>query len=275
MDERSSGARAEKSRHRRAWRCRNGARSGFRQGHTWGEGDCRLSQKHTCGRGASPPAGDIDPVVGNAELEPFADLVVECAPAECMSEIAEPFLRKGKTVVALSASALLAREHLIKIAHENGGQIVIPTGALLGLDAVNAAAEGAIQSVRMTTRKPVKSLADAPYLALNGIHIEDIREPLRIFSGTAREAANGFPANINVVVALALAGIGVDRTHIEIWADPTVDKNMHTIEVVSDSASFTMNIANIPSENPKTGRITALSVLAYLRKLSAPLRVGT
>lgn len=78
-----------------------------------------------------------------------------------------------------------------------------------------------------------------------------------------------------MAVALGLAGIGVDRTTLEIWADPSLDRNTHSIEVISDSASFTMSIANIPSENPKTGRITALSVLALLKKLGAPLRVGT
>ena len=73
----------------------------------------------------------------------------------------------------------------------------------------------------------------------------------------------------------SLAGIGADRTTLEIWADPGVDRNMHRIEVEADSASFSMPIANVPSENPKTGRITALSVIAYLRKMNAPLRVGT
>ena len=96
-----------------------------------------------------------------------------------------------------------------------------------------------------------------------------------MFSGTAREAAAGFPANVNVAAALSLAGIGPDLTTIDIWADPTVTRNCHTIEVDADSARLTMTIENIPSENPKTGRITALSALAALRKLNAPLRVGT
>jgi aspartate dehydrogenase len=78
-----------------------------------------------------------------------------------------------------------------------------------------------------------------------------------------------------VAAALALAGIGPDRTMAEIWADPSVDRNCHTVEVDSDSARFTVSIENIPSENPRTGRITALSVLAALRKLRSPLRVGT
>jgi aspartate dehydrogenase len=117
--------------------------------------------------------------------------------------------------------------------------------------------------------------AGAPYIVDNNIDIERITEPLKIFEGTAREAAKGFPANLNVAVALSLAGIGPDRTRLEIWADPTVTRNIHRVEVESDSARFSMSIENIPSENPKTGRITALSVIAYLRKQRATLRVGT
>src|SRR5207302_9151148 len=99
--------------------------------------------------------------------------------------------------------------------------------------------------------------------------------PICVFSGSAREAAAGFPANVNVAAALSLAGIGPERTRMEIWADPTVDRNCHTIEVEADSARFTLTIENIPSENPRTGKIAALSALACLRKLAAPLRVGT
>ena len=74
----------------------------------------------------------------------------------------------------------------------------------------------------------------------------------------------------------SLAGIGPDKTTLEIWADPALERNVHRIEVVADSASFSMQIENLPSEeNPRTGRITALSVISYLRKLGAPLRVGS
>ena len=117
--------------------------------------------------------------------------------------------------------------------------------------------------------------AGAPYIVENNIAIEQITEPLKIFDGSAREAAKGFPANVNVAAALSLAGIGPDRTKIEIWADPALMRNVHRIEVDSDSARFSMSIENIPSENPKTGLITALSVIACLRKLRASLRVGT
>jgi aspartate dehydrogenase len=215
------------------------------------------------------------PVVTLGELEPLADIVVECAPAKLLPDIAEPFLRAGKTVIVLSAGAILSNEHLVALARQHGGQIVVPTGALIGLDAVTAAAEGQIRSVRMITRKPVRGLTGAPYLAEHNIRIEDITAPLRVFKGTAREAASGFPANLNVAVALALAGIGADNTTLEIWADPALERNTHRIEVDSDSATFSMSIENVPSDNPRTGRITALSVIAYLRKLGAPLRVGS
>ena len=208
-------------------------------------------------------------------LADAADIVIECAPSHLVRSIVAPFVGSGKTAVVLSVGALLDHEDLIELAKERGGQIVVPTGALIGLDAVTAAAVGKIHSVRMVTRKPVRGLAGAPYIVENNIDIERITEPLKIFDGTARAAAKGFPANLNVAVALSLAGIGPDRTMLEIWADPTVTRNNHRIEVDSDSARFSMSIENIPSENPRTGRITALSVIACLRKQSAALRVGT
>jgi aspartate dehydrogenase len=208
-------------------------------------------------------------------LADAADLVIECAPASLLRSIVAPFVMRGKMAIILSVGALLDNDDLIAIARQNGGQIVVPTGALIGLDAVTAAAEGEIYSVRMVTRKPVKGLVGAPYIVEHNIDIENITEPLKIFDGTAREAAKGFPANLNVAVALSLAGIGPDRTKLEIWADPALTRNTHRIEVDADSASFSMSIENIPSENPKTGRITALSVIAYLRKQASALRVGT
>ena len=215
------------------------------------------------------------PVVGLVEIPARADLVVECAPPEILEQVCRPMLEAGKRVMVLSCGALLTRPDLIELAKSRGGQIIVPTGALLGLDAVTAAAEGSIHSVRMTTRKPPRGLVGAPYLVANGISVEGLTEAKRVFSGSAREAAAGFPENLNVAAALSLAGIGPDRTMVEIWADPSISRNCHTIEVDADSAHFSMTIENVPSENPKTGRITALSVLAALRKLAAPLRVGT
>jgi aspartate dehydrogenase len=214
-------------------------------------------------------------VLAIEDLVDAADIVVECAPSNLLRSIVAPFVKGGKTALVLSAGALLDNYDLVDLARQNGGQIVVPTGALIGLDAVTAASEGAIRSVRMVTRKPVKGLSGAPYIVENNIDIEKISEPLKIFAGTAREAAKGFPANLNVAVALSLAGIGPDRTILEIWADPSLTRNTHRIEVDADSARFSMSIENVPSENPRTGLITALSVVAYLRKQRAALRIGT
>jgi aspartate dehydrogenase len=229
-------------------------------------------EKHRAWLDALKTRPEVLPIEKLAEA---ADIVVECAPSRLVRSIVAPVVTSGKTAIVLSVGALLENEDLIDLAKKNGGQIVVPTGALIGLDAVTAAAEGTIHSVRMVTRKPLQGLAGAPHLVENNLSIEGLTEPLRIFEGTAREAAKGFPANLNVAVALSLAGIGPDRTRVEIWADPTVTRNTHRIEVDSDSARFSMSIENIPSENPRTGRITALSVIACLRKQRASLRIGT
>lgn len=224
--------------------------------------------------GLATPAQDVV-VTDAAGLPTLVDVVVECAPAAAFLSIVEPALRAGRTVVVLSCAALLRYEHLPEMARAHGGRILVPTGALLGLDAVAAAAEGTIHSVRMRTRKPPRGLAGAPHLVQNGIEVEGLTEPKLVFSGSARQAALGFPANVNVAAALSLAGIGPDRTTIEIWADPGVTRNIHRIELDSDAAKLTMEIENLPSENPRTGKITAQSVVALLRKMAATVAVGT
>lgn len=236
---------------------------------------CAAARDDAKARAWLDQAGIACPLVTFEEFPHYADLAVECAPAHLIEQICGPMLTAGRRVMVLSAGALLPRPHLVELARAHGGQIIVPTGALLGLDAVAAAAEGAIHKVRMITRKPPGGLAGAPYLVKNGISVEGLDAAKLVFSGTARDAAAGFPANVNVVAALSLAGIGADRTMIEIWADPAVTRNCHAIEVDADSAKFSLAIENIPSENPRTGRITALSVIAALRKLHAPLRVGT
>ncbi len=215
-------------------------------------------------------------LVSLAGLADEADVVLESIPAAHFAEIAEPAVAKGRIFMPLSVGQLLGHMHLIETAKASGARIIVPTGALLGLDAVRAVAEGHVESVKIITRKPPKGLAGAPYLKERNLSMDDVRVATMIFSGNAREAIRGFPANVNVAVALSLAGIGPDRTMVEIWADPAVTRNTHTIEVVSDSSNLTMTIANIPStENPATGKVTALSAIAALRRLTAPLVVGT
>jgi len=203
------------------------------------------------------------------------DVIVEALPPKEFRTVAIPAIEFGRIFVPLSVGQLLDNWDLLERARKNGARILVPSGAILGLDAVRAAAEGTIHSVTMVTRKPPKGLEDAPYLVERGISLARVTTPLKIFEGSARDGARGFPANVNVAAALSLAGIGPDKTRLEIWADPTVERNTHCIEIHADTARFSMTIENAPSENPRTGRIVALSVVALLRGLVSELKVGT
>ncbi|WP_424135170.1 aspartate dehydrogenase [Roseomonas chloroacetimidivorans] len=205
-----------------------------------------------------------------------AEIIVECAPAAVFEAVAVPAIRRGRIFVPASVGALLPRMHLVEEARASGARIIVPTGALLGLDAVRAAAEAPVASVVIETRKPPRGLEGAPYLAEKGLDMGTVTEPTQIFKGNAFEAARGFPANVNVAAALALAGIGPERTVVEIWAVPGLTRNTHTIRVEADAARFTMTIEGVPSEtNPRTGKLTPLSILACLRGLVSTLKVGS
>ena len=214
--------------------------------------------------------------VAATELADHAEIVIECAPAAHFAAIAEPAIEAGRTLVALSAGALLSRPDLVEAADLSGAQIIVPTGALIGLDAVRAMAQGEIESVALVTRKPPKGLVGAPYLKAEGIDVASLTKPLQVFQGNAYDAARAFPANINVGAALALAGAGPERTMIEIWADPTIERNRHRVEITSDSAIASMEIEGMPSaDNPRTSASVANSVIAALKRMRDPLVVGT
>lgn len=216
------------------------------------------------------------PVLSVDEIGPECDVVVECLPPAMFAAVARSVLGAGGIFMPLSVGQLLTHWDLVETGTAGGARVIAPTGALLGLDAVRAAAEGNIESVTMTTRKPPRGLKGAPYLEAHGIDVEAFTEPTCVYRGSVREAAKGFPANLNVAAALSLAGIGPDRTMLEVFADPTVSRNIHSIAVEADSARFSMTIENLPSaENPRTGRITALSTIAALRSLTAPVKIGT
>src|SRR5690606_19613610 len=126
------------------------------------------------------------PVVPLSALEKYADVVIECAPSALLRQVVEPVLLAGKQVVVLSVGALLDAPELIELAQENQGQILVPSGALLGLDAVTAAAEGTIASVKMVSRKPPIGFKGAPYIDQNGIDLDALTEPLMLYAGPAR-----------------------------------------------------------------------------------------
>jgi aspartate dehydrogenase len=226
-------------------------------------------------RRALPQIGDMIASRTFTALADDCDVVVECLPPALFRELAISVIDKGRLFMPLSVAQLLENEDLVARAREKGARILVPTGALLGLDAVRAAAEGTVHSIKMVTRKPPAGLAGAPYLVNNNISVDGLDKPLKVFDGTAREGARGFPTNVNVAAALSLAGIGPDRTHLEIWADPTVTRNTHTIMVDADTMRFSMTIENVPSDNPRTGKNVAPSTVAALRALVSELKVGT
>src|SRR5499433_1571515 len=159
---------------------------------------CAAARDHAKARAWLDAERITCPLVEPEAFPAHADLAVECTPASVLERICRPMLEAGKQVMVLSAGALLPRPDLIELARARGGQIIVPSGALLGLDAVTAAAQGRRQSV---PRKPPRSLAGAPYPVANSISVEGLNAPKLVFSGSARDAAAGFPANVNVAAA--------------------------------------------------------------------------
>jgi len=215
-------------------------------------------------------------IVAPERLAEETDIVVDCAPSSAFRGVAVPALEGGRTLLTISGAALLENWDMVDLARRSGGVIHLASGAVPGLDAVQAARRGRISRVRMVTTKPPPGLAGAPHLIEHGIEIENLDEPLRVFAGNAREGARAFPANVNVAAALGLAAGDPDLVELEVWADPSIRVNRHRILVESNSANIDLSIENIPSqENPRSGRIVALSVVACLEKMVAALRIGT
>src|SRR5215831_16121993 len=191
-------------------------------------------------RRALPQVGSSIPARKATELANDCDIVVECLPPPLFRDVAISAIDKGRIFMPLSVAQLLDNWDLVERAKAKGARILPPTGALIGLDAVRAAAEGTINSISMITRKPPAGLEGAPYLVERNVTLAGLKEPRKVFDGSAREGARGFPANVNVAAALSLAGIGPDKTRLQIWADPTITRNTHRIEVDSDVARFSM-----------------------------------
>jgi aspartate dehydrogenase len=213
------------------------------------------------------------PVLTLQEARDIGDLVVECLPPALFRETAETVLGSGRAMVAVSVGALLEHSDLIELARTNGGTLHIPSGAIAGLDAVRAAAEGDVQSVELTTCKPPSGFQQSPYLDAKGIDLTALNGPTVIYEGTATEGVRLFPKNVNVVAALSLAGIGPERTRLRLLADPSVTRNSHSVTVHSDATHLSTTIENLPDPgNPRTSMITALSVVSLLRGIAGPLR---
>jgi len=217
-----------------------------------------------------PPVLDLEAAIARA------DLLVEAATAAALEELAPRALSAGKSLLVLSVGGLLEHPDWVELARGKGARIYVPSGAILGLDGVKGACVGRIEAVTMVTRKPPRGLAGAPYIVERGINLDALTTETVLFEGSAREACRAFPANVNVSAALSLAGVGPDRTVVRVVAVPGLTRNTHDVEVTGEFGRFTAHIENVPSEeNPRTGKLSALSAIALLKELASPLRVGT
>ena len=208
-----------------------------------------------------------------------ADIVVEAASPQALCTIAPIVLSAGCDLMIMSVGALSDAKlfcQLEDLARRNGCRIYVPSGAVAGIDGIRAAAIGRIDSVVLTTTKPPAGFAGAPYIREYGIDILSLREATVLFEGTAADAVQGFPANVNVAGTLSLAGIGYADTVVRVIADPAVTRNIHEIKVTGEFGDLTVRVANVPSpDNPKTSYIAVLSAIATLKKLTEPVWVGT
>jgi aspartate dehydrogenase len=215
------------------------------------------------------------PFLSLDELVGVSEVVVEASTQAHLQEIAPRALGAGRDLVVLSCGALIGRADWVALAEQRGGRILVPSGAIGGLDAVKGGAVGPITAVTMESRKPPAGWAGAPWVVQQRIDLDAIREETLIFEGPATAACPAFPANVNVLAALSLAGIGPERTTTRIYAVPGLARNTHRISVEGEFGSFQLEVRNVPSENPRTGRLSYLSTIALLRDLGASLRVGT
>jgi aspartate dehydrogenase len=206
-------------------------------------------------------------------------LVIEAASQDAVREYALAVLQADKDLIIMSVGALVDNEPVDAIrdsAERLGRKVYVPSGAIAGLDGLKSAAVDRLDEVTLTTRKPPSSLKDVVYLRRRGINIDSLTKPRTVYEGSALEACKLFPANVNVAAALSLAGVGTEKTKVQIVADPTTKRNIHQIRVRGKFGEFTVRIENIPSvKHPRTSYLAALSAVATLRKVTQHVSVGT
>jgi aspartate dehydrogenase len=222
--------------------------------------------------GRGRPAG-LPPVVGSVGelLAGRPDLVVEAGGHEALATHGRDVLRAGVDVLAVSVGALAdptVERALLAAAAEGDAHLRIAAGAIGALDALAAAAVGGLDSVCHTVRKPARTL-------LPDAEAADLVEARELFRGSARRAALLFPESVNVAAAVSLAGLGLDRTEVRVIADPAVRRNQHEVVGEGRFGWLRFEIRNVPTdENPRTGRLVAMSLLHCVRQRGARLQIG-
>jgi aspartate dehydrogenase len=210
-----------------------------------------------------------------AFLDDAPDLVIECAGHDAVARHATATLAQGIETVVVSVGALADAalyDALVQAARLGGTRLIVPAGAVGGIDILAALKCARIARVAYTSRKPPAAWRGT---AADGIvDLARLTEPAVFFDGTAREAARLYPKNANVAATIALAGIGFEKTAVRMIADPGIEENIHEYEVVSDASRYTMRIEGTPSPgNAKTSLTTALSLAREVTNRLAPVAI--
>lgn len=215
------------------------------------------------------------PCVDFDTLANQSDLIIECLPAHIVPQLAKIAFKANKDIIFISSAALLVYPEILE-AHKASKSIAhVPSGALCGLDGVKAMRGLGIQNSKIATTKKPSGYSGAPYVVDHRIDLESIKTRQCIFKGNALEASIGFPANINVAATLSLAGIGAEKTMVEIWADPLAKGNTHEITVQSQYSTMVSRIENMPDPaNPKSSVLAAQSIITMLHDMSNALVIG-
>ncbi|MDP2654562.1 MAG: DUF108 domain-containing protein [Candidatus Omnitrophota bacterium] len=211
-----------------------------------------------------------------AQLLNNCDLMVEAVSAPVTRPLIRQALSSGKNVLAMSVGKLLNAQDLFALASRKGCKILIPSGAIAGIDALKAAGLVPIQSITLTTRKPVSGFANNPYIKKHGIDLAQIRGETVLFEGGVAAAVKAFPQNINVAATLALASRAANKLTIRILTSPDYQTNSHEIEVTGESGRITTRTDNVVCpDNPKTSYLAVLSGIQTLREFCLGARIGT
>ena len=210
------------------------------------------------------------------ELIPISDLIIEAASKDIVEDVVKKCIKYDKDIIIMSIGGLIGKEYLFKEAEESKTYIHLPTGALCGLDGVKSANEARIKEVELISRKPLEGLKGAPYLKDKNINLDKIKNETVIFSGSAREAIEGFPKNVNVSALLSLVGVGPDKTKVKIITSPEYKTNSHQIKVKGDFGELEAKTDNFPSpQNPKTSYLAILSCIATLSRTLSHIKIGS
>lgn len=217
------------------------------------------------------------PILSLEILTDRADLVIECTSPQAVPQLVHHVLEKGKDIMVMSVGGLIGNMEIFSLARKKKCRLILPSGAICGLDGLKAASIGRIKKVTLTSRKSPQGLKDAPYIRQNAIDLDSMLQEQVIFEGTSEQAVTGFPKNINVSALLSIAGVGPQETRVKIIAVPGLGVNIHEVEVEGDFGKLMTRTENIPfPENPKTSFLAALSAVATLKQFfDETIRVGT